>query len=102
MISDKFAMYVYTSEMQLYHDSSWACCSAVSSEPPCGACHTLAATGSQGSLGPNLDHLQPDEKRIVQALNQGVGVMPSYKGRLSANQMRELARFIVEATTQKP
>lgn len=74
----------------------------LNAEPPCGACHTLAATGSQGSLGPNLDQLQPDEKRIVQALNQGVGVMPSYKGRLSANQMRELARFVVEATTQKP
>jgi len=74
----------------------------LNAEPSCGACHGLVATGSQGSLGPNLDQLQPDQERIIRALNQGVGVMPSYQGRLSANQIRDLARFIVEATNQKP
>ncbi|MAJ61154.1 MAG: hypothetical protein CBC48_15035 [bacterium TMED88] len=71
-------------------------------EPSCGACHSLAATGSQGTLGPNLDQLKPDEARIIGALNQGVGVMPSYRERLSPEQIRDLARFVVEATAKKP
>ncbi|MCH2187084.1 molybdopterin-dependent oxidoreductase [Myxococcota bacterium] len=74
----------------------------LNAEPSCGACHSLVATGSQGTLGPNLDQLQPDQERVIRALNQGVGVMPSYQGRLSANQIRDLARFIVEATSPKP
>jgi len=70
-------------------------------QPPCGTCHTLAATGSQGALGPNLDVLRPDEATTLQAVTQGVGVMPSYRETLSPEQIADLARFLAEATEQK-
>jgi cytochrome c551/c552 len=40
---------------------------AVFSSAGCGACHTYAAAGSTGKVGPNLDHLAAD----AQKANQG-------------------------------
>lgn len=72
------------------------------SEPPCAACHTLADAQSHGPLGPNLNTLRPDDAKTVQAVTQGVGVMPSYRGKLSPEQIRDLARYISEAAEHKP
>jgi mono/diheme cytochrome c family protein len=30
----------------------------------CGGCHTLAAAKSNGTVGPNLDQLRPDQQRV--------------------------------------
>jgi mono/diheme cytochrome c family protein len=72
----------------------------------CGACHTLAAAGTDGVIGPNLDDLlgtgakSPDtvkanEERVYNAITRGIGGrMP--KGILQGAQARAVARFVAD------
>ncbi len=69
-----------------------------SAQPPCGVCHTLSDAGSQGSVGPNLDQIRPDRRRIESAVTNGVGAMPAYRDVLTPKQIQEIAEYIVEAT----
>lgn len=48
----------------------------------CGSCHTLEAAGTSGTIGPNLDELQPDRERVLAAIAEGPGAMPEnlYEG----------------------
>ena len=69
--------------------------------PPCGACHTLGDAGTSGVVGPNLDELGPDAARVRAALQNGVGVMPSYKDLLSEEQIAAIAHY-VELATKNP
>jgi mono/diheme cytochrome c family protein len=78
----------------------------------CGACHTLAAAGTDGVVGPNLDELlappsasAPDpatiKPRVLNAINNGVaGRMP--KGVLSGQQADEVATFVSQVAGQGP
>jgi sulfite dehydrogenase len=46
----------------------------------CGTCHTLADAGTNGKVGPVLDQIKPDEKRVLKALKiggTGSGTMPA-------------------------
>lgn len=67
-------------------------------QPACGVCHTVQDLGSLGKVGPDLDALRPTEAQVLAAVTQGVGAMPSYRGALSEAQVRDIARYIVEAT----
>lgn len=69
-----------------------------SATPPCALCHTLKAAGTTGKLGPPLDDLQPDAEQVASALRQGVGVMPSYREKLSEEEILALARYVARAT----
>lgn len=60
----------------------------------CGACHTLAAAGSKGTIGPNLDQRRPTFDRVAAIVASGSGVMPSFRGRLSAAQIENVAAFV--------
>src|SRR6266545_2336607 len=60
----------------------------------CGTCHTLAAAGSTGTVGPNLDGLKPTEKQVVAQVKSGGGGMPSFSDRLSTKQIDEVAAFV--------
>jgi mono/diheme cytochrome c family protein len=62
--------------------------------PPCALCHTLADAGSQGEIGPVLDELKPDAKRVASALRTGLGVMPSYSEALTEEQIENLAYYV--------
>ena len=42
----------------------------------CGACHTLAAAGSHGQIGPNLDRLRPSFAAVQAQVEKGGGGMP--------------------------
>lgn len=42
----------------------------------CGGCHTLAAAGMEGQVGPNLDDLKPDAATVKEAIAKGPSVMP--------------------------
>jgi len=66
--------------------------------PPCALCHTLKDAGSAGAVGPVLDELQPDAARVVAALKNGIGAMPSYKATLTDAQMQALGRYVARAT----
>lgn len=66
--------------------------------PPCAVCHTLKDAGSAGEVGPILDELRPDAGRVVAALKNGIGAMPSYKATLSEAQMQALGRYVEKAS----
>lgn len=45
----------------------------------CGGCHTLAAAGTSGAVGPDLDQLKPDLALVEKAIKiggTGAGAMP--------------------------
>ena len=60
----------------------------------CGGCHTLAAAGTNGSVGPNLDDASPSEDKVVERVTEGQGVMPSFKDDLSSQEIADVAAFV--------
>jgi mono/diheme cytochrome c family protein len=66
----------------------------------CGSCHTLAAAGSSGNIGPNLDEAMPDFDLVVQRVTNGMGVMPSFKDQLSEQQINDVAAFVSSSAGQ--
>jgi cytochrome c oxidase subunit 1 len=60
----------------------------------CSACHTLAAAGSHGTVGPNLDQKKPSQALVVDRVTHGKGAMPSFSGRLTAQQIQQVAAFV--------
>lgn len=63
----------------------------------CGSCHTLAAAGSSGSVGPNLDESEPDFDLVVERVTNGSGAMPSFGDQLSEQEIRDVAAFVSES-----
>ena len=66
--------------------------------PPCAVCHTLKDAGATGAIGPVLDELQPGPERVLSAMRNGIGLMPSFKTTLDDAQMRALARYVSKAS----
>jgi cytochrome c553 len=60
----------------------------------CKNCHTLKAAGAHGTVGPNLDQLQPSAKLVSKQVRTGGGVMPSFKGKLSPAQIKAVADYV--------
>ncbi len=60
----------------------------------CASCHTLAAAGASGKVGPDLDQLQPGPDLVVSQVNNGGGAMPAFKGKLTDAQIQELATYV--------
>ena len=58
----------------------------------CGGCHTLAAAGTTGNVGPNLDGLKPDQATVQAAIQNGPGAMPA--GLLTGAQAQQVAAFV--------
>ena len=65
--------------------------------PPCGVCHSLEAAGAKGVIGPDLDALKPDARRIRTAIDQGVGAMPAYAEQLTDQEVIALVEFITSS-----
>ena len=66
----------------------------------CGMCHTLKATGSEGQIGINLDQLKPSMQQVVSAVTNGIGVMPSFEGTLSSEEIEAVSYFVSTSTNQ--
>tara|TARA_B100000686_G_C16723143_1_gene936165 strand:- start:159 stop:470 length:312 start_codon:yes stop_codon:yes gene_type:complete len=62
----------------------------------CVTCHTLADTGSQANIGPNLDEIRPDLMRVIVTVTNGIGVMPAYDGQLSTEEIKAVAEYVSE------
>jgi mono/diheme cytochrome c family protein len=71
---------------------------AVFDDAGCGGCHVLEEAGSSGTIGPNLDESQPSRELVVDRVTNGSGAMPSFKDRLSEEQINDVAAFVVQAT----
>jgi cbb3-type cytochrome c oxidase subunit III len=67
----------------------------------CSSCHTLAAAGSTGTVGPNLDQLTPAMAVVVHQVTVGGGVMPAFKGKLSAAQIQAVAKYVSSSAGKK-
>jgi sulfite dehydrogenase len=67
--------------------------------PACGLCHTLKDANAEGAVGPVLDEIKPDTARIIKALQNGIGQMPSYKASLSDAQMQAIADYVAKAAS---
>lgn len=66
-------------------------------EPSCTLCHTLAAAGATGEIGPNLDELKPNEDKVRRAVERGVGNMPPFGEVLSKEQIEAVSKFVASA-----
>lgn len=60
----------------------------------CGGCHTLAAAGTNGSVGPNLDDASPSYDKVVERVTVGRGAMPSFADDLSPREIQDVAAFV--------
>jgi len=64
----------------------------------CATCHTLNDANSYGNVGPNLDEIKPGITRILLAVTNGIGVMPSYEGELSKSEIIAVATYVAQIT----
>jgi mono/diheme cytochrome c family protein len=60
----------------------------------CAGCHTLADADASGTVGPNLDELQPDEATVQHQVEVGGGPMPAFKGTLSGEEITNVAEYV--------
>ncbi len=66
----------------------------------CTSCHTLADAGATGTVGPNLDQAKPPASLVVMRVTNGKGVMPSFKGQLSEQQIQDVAAYVSSVAGQ--
>ena len=66
----------------------------------CGVCHTLQAAGSSGNIGSNLDQLKPTMPRIISAITNGIGVMQSWEGILTREEIEAVAYYVFNSTNK--
>ena len=64
----------------------------------CGACHSLKDAGSVANVGPNFNEIRPDIGRVIISVTNGAGVMPSYLGILSQEEIDAVAYYVSEAS----
>jgi mono/diheme cytochrome c family protein len=62
----------------------------------CGSCHTLAAAGTSGTTGPNLDELKPDQATVEQQVRNGGGGMPAFEGKLSDAEIAAVSSYVAQ------
>jgi cytochrome c6 len=62
----------------------------------CGSCHTLKAAGTSGTIGPNLDELEPDLATVEHQVVNGGGPMPAFgnEGILNAKEIKAVATYV--------
>ena len=66
----------------------------------CGACHTLKAAGSTGTIGPNLNQLKPQMSQIIVAVTNGIGVMQAWEGILTYEEIEAVAYYVFNSTNK--
>jgi len=63
----------------------------------CGGCHSLAAAGAEGHVGPVLDNPTLTKDVIVDRVVNGSGPMPAFGDQLSKEDLSALAAFILQS-----
>ena len=64
----------------------------------CGGCHTLSDAGSTGTIGPDLDAVEPTYDKTVAQVTAGGGAMPAFGDKLSEQQIQDVAAYVSSAT----
>jgi ferredoxin-NADP reductase/cytochrome c553 len=70
---------------------------AVFASAGCGDCHVLAAAGTTGRAGPDLDEAKPDAASVRTVVSNGMGAMPSFEGELTEREIGDVAAFVSES-----
>ena len=62
----------------------------------CGSCHTLKEAGTSGTVGPNLDELEPDLATVEGQVESGGGGMPAFgkEGTLNPEEIKAVAAYV--------
>jgi mono/diheme cytochrome c family protein len=66
----------------------------------CGTCHTLQSAESLGDIGPNFDMLKPQIAQIINAVTNGIGVMPPWEGILTPEEIEAVAYYVFNSTNK--
>ena len=66
----------------------------------CGTCHTLQSAESSGNIGPNLDMLKPQKAQVINAVTNGIGVMSSWEGILTPEEIEAVAYYVFTSTSK--
>jgi cytochrome c oxidase subunit II len=81
---------------------------AVFARMGCGSCHTLAAAGSSGQIGPDLDSRLGHHTRatliaqITSPAGGGLGAMPDdFGSRMNARELDALVSFLLSARSER-
>jgi glucose/arabinose dehydrogenase len=67
-------------------------------ETGCGTCHLLAAAGTAGTYGPDLDEAKPSHELVVERVRWGYRAMPAFGPRLADDEIERIADFVASAT----
>ena len=49
-----------------------------------------------------LDEIKPDANRVLSALRNGIGAMPSFAEKMTETDMQAVARFVAHSTGAAP
>ena len=60
----------------------------------CGTCHTLAAADTSGTVGPNLDDLQPDQALVLTTIQNGAGSGAMPANLLTGSDAQQVAAYV--------
>ncbi len=60
----------------------------------CATCHSLKDAGSNAMIGPNLNEIRPDIERVKNVVMNGAGVMPSYQGILTDEEIDAVSYYV--------
>jgi mono/diheme cytochrome c family protein len=63
----------------------------------CGGCHTLAAAGAAGAVGPNLDEAKPSYELVVERVTLGLGGMPAFGDQLEPQEIADVAQYVADS-----
>ena len=67
----------------------------------CGSCHTLGDAGATGHVGPAFDgNAGLSQDFVVDRVTNGQGMMPSFSGQLSADEISTLANYIMKTASK--
>ena len=66
----------------------------------CAACHILADARSAGQIGPNLDQIKPKLERVLNAVLMGIGVMPTFEGILTDQEIKSVSYYVFKSTNK--
>ena len=58
----------------------------------------LEDAGAAGTIGPDLDELQPDADRIRKTMMEGMGAMPSFADSLEESEREAIIQYVLHAT----
>ncbi|MCB0831692.1 MAG: cytochrome c, partial [Solirubrobacterales bacterium] len=53
---------------------------------------------ANGPVGPDLDGMKLDQERVKEQIENGGGSMPSFRGRLTPEEIDQLAKFVSRAS----